>query len=329
MTDREQLLDFILALNLVKEPLSDYPEYETLTSLLSKDYLDQLKHFQQALTTLEDWPFFINDGYHIPLAYLSAQTSLQSFSQFIDGLDSLSSQEFQELVSKAAFDGVSDNLSFDAINQSNLSKLNKWHVSSLIFNAKQEQKKLVDLLNVSWQLYEEHLKTSLSLLEQSQLTWPKQADVYNKVCQAYISLEQFEHCQERLLLPSLAHKFFYLQTPRANVMAMGPFTVSYFEHLNRQTHYSQEVREQVLKTLADPTRFGILNFINDGIWSNKVIAQRFNISSAAVSYQLKHLVEHEIILFDSNLRTYSLNKTKLSHVLEDIKKELNLENSNN
>lgn len=328
MTDREQLLDFILALNLVKEPLSAYPEYETLTSLVSKDYLDQLKHFQQALTALEDWPFFINADYNIPLAYLSAQTTLQSIQQFIDGLASLSSQEFQHLVSQTAFDGIIEDLSFEHINQSNLSKLNKWHVSSLIFNSEQEQSKLIELLRHSWQLYEEHLKTCLSLLEHSQLTWPTQLDVYNKVCQAYISQEQFNQCQERLLLPSLGHKFFYLQTPIANVMGIGPFTVTYFEHLDRQTHYGQEVREQVLKTLADPTRFGILNFINDGIWSNKVIAQRFGISSAAVSYQLKHLVEHEIVLYDPNLRTYSLNKIKLSHVLEDIKKELNLETIN-
>ncbi|WP_238141245.1 hypothetical protein, partial [Streptococcus suis] len=88
----------------------------------------------------------------------------------------------------------------------------------------------------------------------------------------YINKESFEEVREKFVLPFLVHKMLYITAGNFSCVGIGYQTYHYWSLLKRKGNINQRTREQVLKTLVDPTRFGILKFINEGIWSNKIIS---------------------------------------------------------
>ena len=158
--------------------------------------------------------------------------------------------------------------------------------------------------------------------EETQLLQAKSDQLYEIVFKDYVASEDFHHSEQNLIFLLNCYSVFYFNDSKTSYLGCGVFAREYFEFIRGTAAYSQTFRENILKILADPTRFGILKMINSGISSNKVIARKFGISPAAVSYQIKNLLENQLILVENSHKKYRLNKPLLKQLLNGIENEL-------
>lgn len=331
MTEREQLLDYIFSFELVNELIQETDEFEDIEKVTHKDALGIIQSFQTSLMSHRTGILpFVNEEYSLLSAVFFHHPTLSTFSEFKNYIESLSFSQMSEIVSNYVLhkNHVQESITIETIIESPLSDTNKWRLTTVVFSFEQQKTQFLPILEETWKTYQYHLEQLINLFpdsyEHSQALLLEGDELYQLAFSDYVKRTSYEKVSEKLVMPFLINKVVYLDTGNFSCVGIGYQTYDYWQLLKVKENSNQAVREQVLKTLVDPTRFGILKFINEGIWSNKVIAEKFDISSSAVTYQLKYLVDNRIISQDPTTRKYSINKAMLSQVLLELKEELKL-----
>lgn len=111
---------------------------------------------------------------------------------------------------------------------------------------------------------------------------------------------------------------------KEKLISFGLYSLKYFEELEKAKTRSLKETEEVIKALADPTRYKILKSIKSGINSNKVLATSLDISPAGVSYQLKSLRDANLIFYDSSSKKYRVNNDLIKAAINNIELDFSL-----
>ncbi|HEM2750660.1 TPA: winged helix-turn-helix transcriptional regulator [Streptococcus suis] len=331
MTERERLVDYIFSFDLINDPIQETSEYKDVEKVTSEEVLGIIRSFQMTLMKQKNELLpYVNDEYNLLSAIFFHNPSISTFADYCSYIEDLTLLQLSEIVSVyiLQLERKNEEISIETIISSDFSETNKWRLTTILFSYEISKKKMMGFLEQTWRIYNQYLEQLLETLsneeKQSKHLLLESDDLYQVVFSDYINKESFEEVREKFVLPFLVHKMLYITAGNFSCVGIGYQTYHYWSLLKRKGNINQRTREQVLKTLVDPTRFGILKFINEGIWSNKIISEKFGISSSAVTYQLKYLMEHQIIFQDTETRKYSINKPLLSQVLLDLKEELEL-----
>ena len=327
MIRKEEIVDLVFSLDWLKADFSASKDQALVQEAAGEAYLEEIHQYQTDLEQLgERLAPFANEDYNLFAALYLTGENVDSVEDFRLSLESLDRHQVEKTLRMAVLETQSASIGYGEIAASAFSEVGKWHLSQLLFDFDTQKRQIVSVFDELLGLYR-RASECIRQVYADELVELRQAlqeerSSFEPLFSDYISSSAFATSGEILLLPLLLHQVLYAQVYDKMVIGMGLASRKYDRLKQKQCHYGQEVREQVLKTLADPTRYGILKFIKDGIWSNKVMAERFGISSAAISYQLKYLVEHDIIHFDPQTRKYYLHTELLDQVFADIKQEL-------
>ncbi|MEY8461980.1 ArsR/SmtB family transcription factor [Streptococcus merionis] len=329
MNPEDKVIDFCLSLIYAGKNLEEYKEYKDLLKAIDTNYLKAIKEYQLILQEqchLID--YFVNEEYNV-LSYILILQHIPDFEALKSYLTNVSKEDFFQVISTHILEKKTPFSTQDLLEVS-LEEKNKWKLTELFYKYTEIKDEFLEVIENSWQQYSS-LVTSLEQHFQSKIAQEKRRlaeksdNLYSVVYRDYITKEDYETSENNHLLLVSFQKIMFTKMTKSGSLGLGLFAYDYLRFVKSTNNYNQESREKILKILADPTRFGILKFIIEGVSSNKIIANKFGISSAAVSYQLKNLLDNKIILIDPNSRKYTLNKELLKHTLIGIEKELSLD----
>lgn len=324
-----EVIDYSLSLEYASKTIKDYKEYKDLVKVVDDKYLSEIMAYEIQLQTKKSViEHFVTDEYNL-IYYLVMDKQLTNFEQLQTEMTKIDKPYFFYIISRYVLDSAevfSPQLLLDCA----LSEENRWRLTALYYHFDSLRSAFCEAMSDTWSLYSQVRTRLLGIfnkkINQGEKRLQERSDeLYKLVYQDYISKESYQSSTQTFLLLLAFQKVAYFQKNDVNQLALGLYAFDYFEFVKGIDSYGQEYREKVLKTLADPTRFGILKMIGDGIYSNKVMAKKFDISSAAISYQLKYLMDHHIIKTGSNSKKYRLNKELLLSVMSGIEKELFLD----
>ena len=329
MNLEDKTIDFCLSLVYASKNLEDYKEYKDLLKVIDKDYLKQIKDYQVLLQhDAKSIDFFVNEDYNL-LSYIQIDYQATHFEDLYSQLITMSKKDFFQIISTHILEKETS-FSIQDLLKATLSDKHKWKLTELYYNFEAIKQAFLTVITRAWSRYltlvdclEKQFNPKISR-EQKRLL--QQSDeLYETVYRDYISKQDYLSARSSHLFLVSFQKILFIKVDDFAILGLGLFTYDYFNLIKTNHAFNQEIREKYLKILADPTRYGILKLIIEGISSNKIIANKFGISSAAVSYQLKNFLDHKLIVIDSDSRNYALNKKLLRQILAGIEKELFLD----
>ncbi|MGT2799479.1 ArsR/SmtB family transcription factor [Streptococcus marmotae] len=329
MNPHDKIVDFCLSLIYAGKNLEDYKEYNDVVKIVDKTYLSEIKKYQFFLQNNTRYiEFFVNEEFNL-LSYILVVQQITSFEELSSFLRDVSKDQLFQIISTHILDKETKFSTKDLLDVS-LEEKNKWKLTELYYHYPQIKKKLLEIIEQSWNQYLQ-VVTNLEkdfyskIIQEKKRLADKSSELYAVVFQHYISENDYASAQNNHLLLVSFQKILFIKLEKDTTLGLGLFTYDYLNFIKSMNSYSQESREKFLKILADPTRYGILKLIIEGVSTNKVIANKFGISSAAVSYQLKNLLDNKIIIVEPGGRKYSLNKDLLKQIISGIEKELFLD----
>lgn len=321
-----KLIDFCLSLTLANEKIETKKEYKLIQKMLPEDFLAAILQYQNRISEHQQKLLpFVNTEYNL-LLYFTLLNDVQTFDDLIVALNHWSKEDCFQLVSTYIIESE-QKFTIKALIDVQLTSENKWQLTELFTDFANKKEKLLQCIPTIQQMYQETAQLlesqySEKINEETQLLQAKSDQLYEIVFKDYVASEDFHHSEQNLIFLLNCYSVFYFNDSKTSYLGCGVFAREYFEFIRGTAAYSQTFRENILKILADPTRFGILKMINSGISSNKVIARKFGISPAAVSYQIKNLLENQLILVENSHKKYRLNNPLLKQLLNGIENEL-------
>lgn len=324
-----KVIDFCLSLVYAGKSLEEQKDYKELEKSVSSSYIKEIKEYQIFLQEYrKDIAYFVNEDYNLLLYIVTIYQTL-SVEDLCTFLKSATQEDLFQIVSKQILDKEVA-FSTKALLDIAMEEKNKWKLTELHDHYLSIKEGFLTILPHAWKRYDE-LVTYLErqfqdkIEHESQRLTEKSSQLYKMIYQDYITKEDYLSSEENYLFLVAFQQSLFIKNGESGILGLGLFAYDYMKLVKSIEHYDQESREKILKILADPTRFGILKLINEEVFSNKIIANKFGISSAAVSYQLKNLLEHDIIRMDSTSRKYRVNKDLLKQLFAGIEKELLIE----
>ncbi|MFD0704436.1 hypothetical protein ACFQY8_01535 [Alloscardovia venturai] len=330
MKATSSLIDFALSLDYAVKGVSEYKEYRDLLKVVDSRYLEHILHYQEFLQSKKDCTLnWVTDEYNV-LHYILIDRKVSSYGDLVQRLQSLSRDEVFSLINAYALDSPSRQFHVRNLVNAHLSEVNRWRITELYYNFDNLKIALIENLTKLWEEYTRLISSlehefSRKIAQETQRIHDKSEDLFSTVFKDYISHDDFNSSTEQYLLLASIHRVIFIQNKEEKSIGTGIYTFDYSKLMHDVNSYGQEFREKILKALADPTRFDTLKLINEGIVSNKIIAQKFGISSAAVTYQLKYLLENRILIVESQSKKPMLNKKLLKAILTGVEKELFLD----
>lgn len=322
------LVDFTLSLEYATKTLSEHKEYRELVKVTDAQYLEHIDDYQEFLQDRKDGiANWVTDEYNIAY-YLLLDRSLSSFHDMNTAVQELDRDAAFSLISTYVLDSEQEFHVHDLIGSA-LSDKNRWRLTELYYDFDKLKDDFSRNLMQAWRRYKQ-LKDTLSCAYERKISQEtarvseKSDELYSIVYKNYISREDFNAASKQIVLLASLDTVLYVQKGEEKYIGIGVYTFDCLKLVHDANSYGQEFREKILKALADPTRFGILKLIDENITSNKIIAHKFGISSAAVTYQLKYLLDNHIITSDAQSKKLFVNKKLLAAVLAGIEKELHL-----
>lgn len=328
MNPCDQLVDFCLSLVYSGKNLEDYKEYNDLLKIMDINYFNEIKTYQLFLQNHNKYiEFFVNEEYNL-LSYILIIHKISNFEELSTFLKNISRDDLFQILSTNILE-TNTKFSPKDLLYVPLKEKNKWKLTELYHNYSQIKNKFLDIAEDSWNQYLKIVKNlekqfHYKIVQEEKRLQDKSGDLYSAVYQNYISKNDYISAQNNHLLLVSFQKILFIKIEEDTTLGLGIYTYDYLNFTKSVNSYSQESREKFLKILADPTRYGILKLIIEGVSTNKIIANKFGISSAAVSYQLKNLLDNKIIVVEPDGRKYSLNKDLLKQIIAGIEKDLSL-----
>lgn len=330
MTQTDQLIDFLKSFELVFEldQFLDNSQQTLLDKIIPDTYKSIIISYAQGLEKHQGiWKHWVTPDYNLFLALLLQEEALIDFTSYRQKLASLNSSDFIDLLEKQ-FDlkGLKDNTQL--LEKLSLPPQYKWSLFLLVSDFESYKKVILVSLDDQYAIYQEHRKQILDHygadIIQQEKQMSQSGDLYDLIFEQVLSLEEYDKCQERYLLLLTPHQLFIHWREDRQLIAMGCHVYNYYRAMEKQESLDKKKQQNILKALADPTRYGIMLCYLKGLTSNKEIAKRFSVSPSAVTYQTKFLLENQLISIDSDTKTYKINGDLIQTALNNVLLELGI-----
>ncbi|MDO5716652.1 MAG: helix-turn-helix domain-containing protein [Tissierellia bacterium] len=334
IAEKNLVRDFIATLEIHSEELEKdfFDTKEREYSTTEEAYMKAILSYQKDLEDLRlPISHFVSKGFNMYTslyAYYKMNHPLDTFDAFTTQLEALKQEDIRAMLSIGL--GLEEDFSVAELNETDLSPEGKWCILSLLGDFERTKKQLLSIYTKTAQLYRKHYhgleKEFPSLIEcKCQKLSTNQEKILQKFY--YDFLPQSPEPSEIYILPMNVNRVsidMSLYGEKTCFFSMGLFL--WDNILAKEGSEAVDERQclDILKLLADPTRFGILKMIKGGITTNKVLAAIFSITSAGVTYQLKTLAEHDLIQTNEGTGKYEVNDALIQRVFDALQKDLKL-----
>lgn len=326
LQEESYVVDYLCSLALINEKEEIEKDESLLDKVIDTEYKAKEKEYVDELEkNLNVTKAFIGQSYNLVFRIATYYNEFK-FKKFITRVEKLEVDELKLILQKDL--SLKENFTLSDIEELGISFKDKWNLAKILAEFDLLKGELVKELKENYKIYQKTVKYieknySDKIKETLEIIKNKD-ELYARIFKKYLSKEVFDEFENIYILLVKVNFVEVNKTSNSNFIALGNYVLDYFEKLEEQKKLDEVKVNQVLKSLADPTRYGIIKAINQGITSNSVLAEMFSISRAAISMQFKTLQENDIIYLDATTKQHKVNKEIINHALENLKIELDL-----
>ncbi|WP_432664277.1 metalloregulator ArsR/SmtB family transcription factor [Wukongibacter baidiensis] len=291
----------------------------------------------------EELDFFFNSESHIwkSLIHTKKMWNYSTIDDFLDSIYDLSSIEIRERLfiklnkekSEVDYNEINDVIKNDKgfinyIKRLNVSSGTKWGLYCFTQDIDDYTNKFVEFIKKYIPLYnkvfEKHRIENESFNKYIEKRINEEGmDFIRLITKKYFNVENFKEIYVTTSFYNTYNINFAIEENSLYIY----IGTKYIETLNRHIRENR-IEENILvyKNLSDKTRFEIMKFLLTGEYFGQEIANKFGISTAAVSYQMNYLFAANLIHIEKKDRKvyYALNKETLSNSIDFLKEEFAL-----
>ena len=328
--EKAKALDFLKSFNLEMDEIEDtnslaYRITDTYYINTVNSYLNEIKLYKSEIDK------YISPEYNLFLNlyfYLDDKKQINNIYDYFKELESITKYEFKKLVFSnfnIGFNDYNNQDDYSIVESINTDSRGKWNLLSMIQST---SKTLIDIRKLLEKLYPIFNRYEDVLIERSKdkmqsiikMIKEQPKRFYRDMLDEYVSSKLIDSIDfedtEHYVIYMNAHLFISEVFGNKRILATGIYLPEYFKYKNINDLFNNERRQQVMKSLADPSRFKILTLIHSGVNSNKKIAEVLGITPAGVSYQTNQLTSVELLKHQSSdIETKLIVNTKL---IEDV-----------
>ncbi|MGT2799141.1 winged helix-turn-helix domain-containing protein [Streptococcus marmotae] len=326
VSEKSYIVDFLQSFSLLYEIKEwDNGQETVLDRIMDKNYQDLVRQYVHEISRHKPiLSQFVTKDYNILWLFLSVQAEIRHFTDYLEGVQQVSQEQFLQLLARE-FSEEGKGFTLVDLDRQAWSASSKWNLVLLQEEFQAKRGALLSILPKLYQLYGEYARMLETQFEkkiqtaQLHLTTEKS---YQLIFKDYLDEKTFQTVQDQLVLLISSHKvLIHLKQPHP-LLGIGVHVYDYFEEQQRQALLDEVSMQNILKVLADQTRYGIIKVIGKGMTSNKEIAKAFSISPSGVTYQLNFLVDNHIIQKDDETKQFVVNhdliRSALLAVLNDL-----------
>lgn len=328
ISEKSYIVDFLQSFSLLYE-IKEWDEGQetVLDRIMDKKYESLVRQYVQDISAYQQTlSQFVTRDYNLLWHFISLQTEVRHFSDYLEGVRALSKEQFIQLLANE-FSETGNGFTLADIERQEWLASSKWALCLLQDNFPVKQEELLAILPELYQIYCQYAQELETIFEEKiQMVKAQLAreEAYQLIFREFVTQEIFDSKDDILLFLLSIHKvLIYLKQPQP-ILGVGIYIYDYFEEQERQALLDEITMQNVLKVLADQTRYGIIKAIGKGMTSNKEIAKRFSISPSGVTYQLNFLVENRIIQKDEESKQYVVNHDLIQSALLAVLGDLDI-----
>lgn len=193
----------------------------------------------------------------------------------------------------------------------------KWKVVKVILNPVEMMKKYVDLLKFTEKVYTPYYKKYKKEREEFKINFNLNNFIENiKIFDKKLNHKVIENIKFICVLSPILLTFSYMFEEMLVVGTL--FEKSFTNKKNDETVF------EILKILSDKSRYDVLKYLVQTDMKSIEIANKLNISSAAVSFHIKKLLESHLLIasnIENSELKYKVNKELLKKVIYKFNKD--------
>lgn len=194
----------------------------------------------------------------------------------------------------------------------------KWKVVKVILNPVEMMKKYVDLLKFTEKVYTPYYKKYKKEREEFKINFNLNNFIENiKIFDKKLNHKVIENIKFICVLSPILLTFSYMFE---EILVVGTL----FEKSFTNKKNDDETVFEILKILSDKSRYDVLKYLVQTDMKSIEIANKLNISSAAVSFHIKKLLESHLLIasnIENSELKYKVNKELLKKVIDKFNKD--------
>lgn len=336
LKEEGKLIDFLISLTMVETSQKFFEgnfEGDTIfREIAGEAYLKVVEAYIKDISPLTTIPKFVSVDNNF-LMKLATREKAFFYEDFCKALQDLKKEDFERLIIRTVYDKDEKErekaaLEIRDLERLEMSEAQKRGLLMVLEDFPAYREKLLSELDQAREAYKKARGLLDPLLEEDQKAGEILEDdgLYEKILKNYISYETYKKIDFLILLP-LSFYYVYVQTDDEYEMSavfLGYHIPDIYQARQAKKKLEDLELAKVFKILSDPTRYGILKLIEEGVTSNSVLADKFGVTPAAISYQFKYLTENGIISKDEKTKKIEVNKDLVKSAIEVLKIDLNL-----
>lgn len=224
----------------------------------------------------------------------------------------------------------------DALEETKLSREQKWQIMRVAAKPKEHFKKIKPLLVEAQELFFEYQKEWQPLIQEIAENWEAYLEEYGlkKLFQEYMNITLDENPNGVILIPEImnGNKLWYFSDSKEkqrDIFRIGALfsTLENFKILTQPTGREQDEKEylmQVMKCLSDKSKLGILLLLKEKRMYGSELAEALNLTTATISHHMNILILLKLVFMEKeeNKAYYQLNREGIQNIMEKIKEIL-------
>lgn len=222
------------------------------------------------------------------------------------------------------------------LEETGLSKEQKWQIMRVAANPIEHFKKIKPLLEKAQELFLEYEKEWQPLLVKTAENWEKYVEEYGlkKIFQDYMNVTLDESPEGVVLVPEIMsfNKFWYfsdIKEKQRDILRIGVLfsTIENFKILTNPSERQRDEKEylmQVMKCLSDKSKLEILLLLKKKRMYGSELAESLNLTTATISHHMNTLITLKLVFMEKeeNKAYYQLNREGIQKVMEKMQEIL-------
>lgn len=336
--EKTKVIDFLHSFTFDQDELD--LEKSGDTQLLDAYTIETIKAYHKNLKdSKEKIQKFASKDYNLFIQffnYLDQQRPFSSLEDYLKRLTDLSVEEARKIffrpfkIDEDAPENIDD---FTLINGTNLTPITKWNLLSHVKAPEESLSEMAELINNLYPLFVKYEEILIEHNQTKALAVYKEIESHEEdflrhIMATFFSEEVLSHFGKlnieyhvTYMTPTL---LYFDQLDTKVFMLIGTHLMDYLKQRTADEAYQLQTRQDILKSLADPSRYRILQLINSGVTSNKELAKALEITPAGISYQTNKLVTMGLLTYTMGDKRSRLvvNTSLLKDVFDYVLKEL-------
>lgn len=224
----------------------------------------------------------------------------------------------------------------DVLEETRLSKEQKWQIMQVAAKPKEHFNKIKPLLIEAQELFFEYQKEWQPLIQEIAENWEAYLEEYGlkKLFQEYMNVTLDENPNGVILIPEImsCNKLWYfsdVKEKQMDILRIGALfsTLENFKILTHPTGREQDEKEylmQVMKCLSDKSKLGILLLLKEKRMYGSELAEALNLTTATISHHMNTLILLKLVFMEKeeNKAYYQLNREGIQSIMDKMQKIL-------